>query len=294
MKKLAEKINRVGLIANTAKVSCRAAVQKAAALIARSGRMVLTETTTAKMARLRCAVCPDAATLARQTDLLLVFGGDGTMLRAAREIAGAPTPILGINVGGLGFLTAVSSQRLAAALTRVWAGEFTLESRPLIKVSGQIRGQPLPQRALNDFVVSRGAGSRLIEIEVSVDGQLLTRYRCDGLIISSPTGSTAYSLAAGGAIVSPEAEVFTLTPICPHTLSNRSVILGLGVTLQIKALSEKPEIMLAADGEMLGELSRGESVTIVRSRRSVRLVRLDGSSFFQTLGQKLNWSGSNV
>ena len=109
-----------------------------------------------------------------------------------------------------------------------------------------------------------------------------------------PTGSTAYSLAAGGAIVSPEAEVFTLTPICPHTLSNRSVILGLGATLQVKALSDKPEIVLAADGEMLGELPRGESVSIVRSHRSVRLVRLDGSSFFQTLGQKLNWSGSNV
>ena len=141
MKKLAEKINRVGLIANTAKVSCRAAVQKAAALITRSGRTVLTETTTAEMARLRCAVCPDAATLARQSELLLVFGGDGTMLRAARDIAGAPTPILGVNVGGLGFLTAVSSQRLAPALTRLWAGEFTLESRPLIKVTGQIRGQ---------------------------------------------------------------------------------------------------------------------------------------------------------
>jgi len=255
---------------------------------------VLTETTTAEMARLRCDVCPDAATLARQTDLLLVFGGDGTMLRAAREIAGSNTPILGINVGGLGFLTAVSSSQLVPALARVWAGEFTLEPRPLIKVTGQVRGQPLLQRALNDFVISRGAGSRLIEIEVSVDGQLLTRYRCDGLIISSPTGSTAYSLAAGGAIVSPEAEVFTLTPICPHTLSNRSVILGLNSTLQVKALSEKPEIMLAADGEMLGDLPRGESVTIVRSRRSVRLVRLDGSSFFQTLGQKLNWSGSNV
>ena len=294
MKKLAEKISRVGLIANTEKFSCRAAVQKAAALIVRSGRAVLTETATAEMARLRCAVCPDAATLARQTDLLVVFGGDGTMLRAAREIAGAPTPILGINVGGLGFLTAVSSQRLVPALARVWAGGFTLESRPLIKVTGPVRGHPLLQRALNDFVISRGAGSRLIEIEVSVDGQLLTRYRCDGLIISSPTGSTAYSLAAGGAIVSPEAEVFTLTPICPHTLSIRPLVVGLDSVVRVKLLSSRLVASLSGDGQQQTELGTGDTVVIRRSDRTIRLLRLSGTSFFSTLRQKFGWSGGNL
>ncbi len=294
MKKLAEKIRRIGLLANTDKVTCRPVVQKAAALIAKSGRTVVTEAATGRMTRLNCETARDAADLARQTDLIIVFGGDGTMLRAAREVAGTRAPLLGINVGGLGFLTAVSSREFAWALDRIWAGEFTLESRPLIRVAGTISGREIKDHALNDFVISRGAGSRLIDLEVSVDGLELTHYRCDGLIVSSPTGSTAYSLAAGGAIVSPNADVFTLTPICPHTLSNRSVILNLNSSIRVKALSERPEIVLSGDGEMVAELPRGQSVTISRSRDSIRLLRFDGSSFYQTLRQKLNWSGSNV
>lgn len=294
MKKLADKIQTVGLVANTEKTAFRPVIRQAAALIRQSGRAVLTEAATGKMARLHCDVLPNTSALAAKTDLVVVFGGDGTMLRAAREVAGSYTPILGINVGGLGFLTAVSSQQLRPALKQVWAGEFDLESRPLIKVTGEVHGRVILARALNDIVITRGTGSRLIELAVSVDGQELTRYRCDGLIVSSPTGSTAYSLAAGGAIVSPTADVFTLTPICPHTLSNRSVILNLSSTLEVRSLSDIPEVTLASDGEMLGQLPRGESVTIVRSRRAVRLVRLRGSSFFQTLRQKLSWSGSNV
>jgi len=294
LKKLADSIKRVGLIANTEKISCRPVIQKAAALIAKSGRIALTETATAEMARLRCSVCPNSAALAKQTDLLLVFGGDGTMLRAAREVADSNTPILGINVGGMGFLTAASSDQLVTALDQVWAGDFTIEPLPLINVSGTIRGREVGQRALNDIVISRGSGSRLIELEVTVDDRVLTRYRCDGLIFSSPTGSTAYSLAAGGAIVSPGADVFTITPICPHTLSNRSVILSLGVRIGVKVITEKLESIVAADGEPLTDLRRGESVLIRRSRRSTRVLRLAGSSFFQTLRQKLHWSGSNV
>ena len=294
MKRLVEKIHRVGLIANTDKISCRPVIQKAAALIAKSGRTVVTEAATGRMSRLDCETARDAADLARQTGLLIVFGGDGTMLRAAREVAGRNTPLLGINVGGLGFLTAVSSRELAWALARIWAGEFSLETRPLIRVAGTVSGRDIADHALNDFVISRGAGSRLIDLEVNVDGQELTHYRCDGLIVSSPTGSTAYSLAAGGAIVSPSADVFTLTPICPHTLSNRSVIISLNYTIQVKALSERPETILSGDGEMVAELPRGQSVTIRRSRDSIRLLRFNGSSFYQTLRQKLNWSGSNV
>jgi NAD+ kinase len=152
----------------------------------------------------------------------------------------------------------------------------------------------LSRRALNDFVVSRGAGSRLIEIEVTVDGEELTRYRCDGLIVSSPTGSTAYSLAAGGAIVSPSAEVFTITPICPHTLSNRSVVVSLHSAIGIRALSGKMEALLSADGEVVAPLAAGETVVIRRSEQAVRLVHLPGDSFFRTLRQKLNWNGSSV
>ena len=143
-------------------------------------------------------------------------------------------------------------------------------------------------------MIGRGATSRLIELAVTVDGEELTRYRCDGLIISSPTGSTAYSLAAGGAIVSPDSEVLTLTPICPHTLSNRSVILPMDSVVQVTVLSERVDTILTGDGQVQIPLSTGDFVQVRKSKLSVRLLRLRGSSFFQTLRQKLHWSGSHV
>ncbi len=294
MKQLADKIRRVGLVANVEKQTCRAVVQQAARLIRASGRIPLADAATAQLAGLKCATAPDAAAVALDADLLLVFGGDGTMLRAARDTAGSRTPLLGVNLGGLGFLTAIPARDFARGLREVWAGKFSIESRPLIQASGSASGRTLARAALNDFVVSRGSGSRLIELEVTVDGEELTRYRCDGLVVSSPTGSTAYSLAAGGAIVSPSAEVFTLTPICPHTLSNRSVVVGLGSVIGIRALGGRSETILSADGEMLAPLTAGERVFIRRDDRKVRLAHLAGASFFKTLRQKLSWSGSNV
>lgn len=269
-------------------------IRKAAANVTAAGRTALTDEATASMAGLRLKTFGDDAALARQCDLLLVFGGDGTMLRVAREVAGSRTPILGINLGSLGFLTAVPSDRMAAVLARVWAGDYTIESRPLIAATSNVTGRPLTQVALNDFVIGRGAGSRMIELEVRVDDELLTRYRCDGLIVSSPTGSTAYSLSAGGAIVSPAAEVFTLTPICPHALSNRSVIISLQSQISVRVTTPRPEVVLAADGQVETKLTEGDQVLIQRSRRSLRLLRLPGQSFFHTLRQKLHWSGSNV
>lgn len=291
---MAKQIKRVGFIVNTDKRQARAVVKKAAALIGKSGRQVFIEESAAKAFNLPWPTVANAATLARQVDLLLVFGGDGTMLSVARDIAGVRTPILGINIGSLGFLTAVRSDRLAQALECLWNGDFKVESRSLIEASGTLHGEQFRQRALNDFVISRGAASRMIELEVSVDDEILTRYRCDGLIVSSPTGSTAYSLSAGGAIVSPASEVFMLTPICPHTLSNRSVVISLRSILKVKLISRRPETLLASDGQVETPLTTGEEVVIRRSRNTLRLVRLPGDSFFNTLRHKLSWSGSNV
>ena len=232
--------------------------------------------------------------MAREVDLLLVFGGDGTMLRVARELSGSQTPVLGVKVGGLGFLTAVPSTHLTSALKQIWSGDYLLESRPLIQATGKANGQTIGENALNDFVISRGATSRLIELAVTVDAEELTRYRCDGLIVSSPTGSTAYSLAAGGAVVSPAAEVLTITPICPHTLSNRSVIVPMHSIVQVTVLSERIDTILTIDGQVQIPVSTGDFVQIRKSKFAVRLLRLTGSSFFQTLRQKLHWSGSHV
>ncbi len=284
----------VGLIANTDKRSCRSLVRKAVSLIEAERGRVLADEPTARLAGLDLETCPDIAALTRRVDLLMVFGGDGTMLRVGREVAGSKTPILGINAGGLGFLTDVPAQQLSLALKQIWSGETELESRSLIQATGQARGQPVREIALNDFVITRGAAPRLIELEVRVDDAILTRYRCDGLIVCTPTGSTAYSLAAGGAVVSPAADVFTLTPICPHTLSNRSVIVSLDSVISVTVLSRRVETILTADGQITRPLATGDRITIRRSPHLIRLLHLSGSSFFETLQRKLHWSGTNV
>ena len=278
MKKQADKIRRIGLIGNSDKAACAATIRKAVRLIQSAGRKALVD--------------GDAASLAREVDLLLVFGGDGTMLGVAREIAGSPTPILGVNIGGLGFLTGVPSAELARALKCVWKGEFRFESRALLEATGTGNGKKILASALNDIVVSRGAVPRMIALDVSVDGELITRYRCDGLIISSPTGSTAYSLAAGGAIVLPTADVIAITPISPHALSNRSIILPLSSKIAVKAISPLLATALSADGQQVGTLDAGDEVIVRRSRRSIRLMHLADSSFLETLRRKLQWRGA--
>jgi len=303
LKKTADQIKRIGLIGNPEKPSCSRVVSRAAQLIRATGRMVFCDHATAQLARLEATVCPHAADLARSVDLLLVFGGDGTMLRAAHEIAGSPTPMLGINIGGLGFLTAVPSDALEPALKRLWRGEFKFERRALIEATcpraGSVKrpdrhaaGRLVRHVALNDIVIGRGEVSRLIELEVDVNGDPLTRYRGDGLIVSSPTGSTAYSLAAGGAVVFPTAEVFALTPICPHTLSNRSLIVPLSATIRIKPLNPTPSTILSADGQVISVLAPGDAVTVRRSRHTIRLMQLADSSFFEALRRKLHWRGA--
>ena len=294
MKKPADKIKRVGLIGNVEKADCADSIRKAMRLIARAGRKIICDERTARFAGLKAATAPDAASLAREVDLLLVFGGDGTMLHTARDIAGSSTPMLGVNIGGLGFLTAVPSDELPRALNHLWRGEFKYEARVLIEASGVCQGRKIQAAALNDIVVSRGAVSRLIGLDVSVDGELVTRYRCDGLIISSPTGSTAYSLAAGGAVVIPTAEVLQITPICPHTLSNRSLIVPLDSEICVKVVNPLPATILSADGQIVSELFPGDTVTVSRSARTVRLMHLRKSSFFESLRAKLHWRGANL
>ena len=281
-------------MANAAKPDGRAALRRAAALITRAGRVAAAEEGAARLAGLKCPVFPDATALARHSDLLLVFGGDGTILRAVRESDGCQTAILGVNVGRLGFLNAVAVADLPEALQKLWDKDFFIELRPLLAASGRAEGKSIQSSALNDIVISHGAVSRVIELEVSVNGEALTNYRGDGLVVSSPTGSTAYSLSAGGPIISPAAQVFAITPICPHALSNRSVIVNANATVEVRVLSEQMEIIMAADGQMQATLGCGDVITIRRARRPVRLLHLGGWSFFDTVRRKLHWSGSSV
>jgi len=292
LKKIADNIRCVGLIGNPDKTSCAHTVQHAARLIRAAGRKLYTEPATARLAKIPATVCADARQLAREVDLLLVFGGDGTMLRVARDTAGVTTPMLGINIGGLGFLTAVPSDEIERAFKLIWQGGFKFERRALIEATARVEGKTIRKLALNDIVIGRGEVARLIDLEVDVNGDPLTRYRCDGLIVSSPTGSTAYSLAAGGAVVLPTADVFAVTPICPHTLSNRSLIVPLSATVRVRPVSAKAATIFSADGEVVSTLSPGDIVTVRRSKHSVKLMHLADSSFFAALRRKLHWRGA--
>ncbi len=292
MKKQTDILRWIGLVSNADKPDAARTVRKAASLIQARGRKVAALGSTARQARLDVPTFPDLKSLRHAVDLLLVFGGDGTMLGVAREAAGSPTPILGINIGGLGFLTAVSSSGLAGALDHLWAKNYRFESRALLEAEARCGKRRNQLVAFNDFVIGRMHVSRLIELEVSVDHEPVTRYRCDGLIFSTPTGSTAYSLAAGGAVVYPTSKVMALTPISPHTLSNRSLILPSTSVIRVTSCNPAGSTLLSADGQTTSELEPGDTVVIRQSRRSVRLVHLAGSSFFEALRHKLHWRGA--
>lgn len=294
MKKTPDPIRRVGLVANTEKRESRSLLVDAIRLLRAHGLEVLADAATVRLSGTRLPGRRDVPALARACDLLLVFGGDGTILRVAREIGGHATPLLGIHVGRLGFLAQVRADELPRAVDQIVAGDFRVETRPLIQAIHCHRSAAKPLVALNDFVFTRGEVSRMIELEVAVDGEELTRYRCDGLIVASPTGSTAYSLAAGGAIVSPTARVFTITPICPLTLSNRSIVVDMESSIVVRSCTDKLQTHLTADGQVAVRLRVGEAIEIRRAPHSVRLLRLGGNSFFQTLRQKLHWSGSHA
>jgi len=292
--KKGEPIQTVGLIGHPEQVAKTGIVRRIAKLIVDSGRKVFFDQAIADESSHDGIIFPDTAELARVSDLLVVIGGDGTVLRAARETAGSNTPLLGVNAGRLGFLTSASVDDIDQSFDKLWDNKYAIDPLPLIQATGNFSGKKLKVLALNDILISRGANPRLIEMEVKVDGELLTNYRCDGLIIATPAGSTAYSLAAGGAVVIPRAEVLTLNPICPQALSNRPLIVSFASTIEITILKHRAQTYLSADGQMQAELKTNDTIRIRRSRTKARLIRLEGNSFFETLRHKLNWTGSHA
>ncbi len=290
-----QEMTQIGLIANPEKAGWQEALEEAQRLIQQSGREAILPEGMHSPETFRDEGEALIRGMAENSDLLVVFGGDGTMLHVARSLEGCPTPILGINTGGLGFLTAAPYAALAEALQTIWQGHGLRDVRPSIHAT-LYREEAITQElsAINDLVISRGGASRMIELEVKVDGQLLTQYRCDGFIISSPTGSTAYSLSAGGAIVCPSASVFTLTPICPHTLSNRSVIVDMSSVIEVSLLSDDVEMYLTADGQKQITLTPRDRIQILARQGQVTFLNLPDNPFFSILRQKMRWSGSSV
>jgi len=287
-------IQSVGLTGNPDQIHKSDLVRKIVKSVEKTGRKVFFDPSLSPHPKGNGILLPNTSELARMCDMLLVIGGDGTVLRVARETASSGAPLLGINAGRLGFLTTASTSNIETSLKTLWKGRYIVDPLPLIEATGEFDGHKHKAIALNDILISRGANPRLIEMEVEVDGEPLTTYRSDGLIVSTPAGSTAYSLAAGGAVVTPRAEVLTLNPICPQALSNRPLIISFASTIKVTVLKHRAESYLSADGQMQAELRKGDQVKIRRSRQKARLIRLEGNSFFETLRHKLNWSGSHA
>lgn len=228
-------------------------------------------------------------------DLVVVLGGDGTILHVIAHGGHKVKPIFGINVGSLGFLTCANSSAYREAVDAIANGRISYSDRVLLQVELRAGDDSIvSSRALNDAVISRGDVSRLIRLQTKVDGETLTEYNADGLIVATPTGSTAYSLSAGGPILQPESGVFVITPICPHVLTNRSLIVSNSATIEIvPAMAEYPSF-LSIDGRAPVQIPRNGTVAISRAAETLPLGFLPEISFFSILRQKLKWTGSNL
>ncbi len=222
-------------------------------------------------------------------DACCVIGGDGTLLGAAPAAAAAGVPLIGVNRGSLGFLTTFTADEARECLPTILAGDFITAERALLTCQ---TGDSAPVAALNDILIKDASNSRLVRLEVFADGELVTDYLCDGLVFSTPTGSTAYNLSAGGPLIYPSAEVLAMTPICPHTLSNRSIIFRAGVRLAVKNLSDAATgLVIAADGRALPAPPQDASVEIALSPHRLHLIQRRDHSHFAVVRAKLKWSG---
>jgi NAD+ kinase len=224
------------------------------------------------------------------TDLLIVLGGDGTLLAAARAMAECNALILPVNLGGLGFLTSVTQDELYPILELVLEGKHRVSERVLLQAEVIRNGQTVVQhRALNDAVLNKGALARMIDLEVRIDDAYVCNYKADGLIISTPTGSTAYSMAAGGPIVYPTVAAFVLTPICPHALTNRPLVIPDTLKIEVSFQEGEEPVFLTLDGQVGVELHRGDRVAVTKFGHKMRLVRPSRKTYFEILRSKLKW-----
>lgn len=223
-------------------------------------------------------------------DLAVVLGGDGTMISAARLLKNSEVPVLGINYGSLGYLTEFRIEELYESIERVLAGNFTLDSRVTLDVTHERNGERLSQnRVLNDVVINKAALARIIEIEATLDELYVNDFRADGLIIATPTGSTAYNLSAGGPIVFPSMNAVVMTPICPFTLSNRPIVVPDSAEIELKLKTENEEVALTLDGQIGFVLTTEDIVRVSKSKTTLNLVKPLNRNYFDVLRNKLQW-----
>jgi NAD+ kinase len=284
---------RIGLIANTSKAGAPALAQALRREFERHHVALEYEWATAAMVGVESTT--GVRDLAGQCDLLVVLGGDGTLLQTLSEIEGPIPPMFGINLGTMGFLTCVGAAAYLDAVEIIVSGSYTLSERTLLQVEVK-RGEEIvfSGRALNDAIISRGKLSRLIRLDVRIDAAFLTEYNADGLIVSTPTGSTAYSLSAGGPVLNPDSGTFVITPICPHVLTNRSVIVGDQSRIEITPARDHDAVYLTMDGGKVVPVNPAETIGISKAAHRLPLAMPNGVTFFEVLRQKLKWSGAAI
>jgi NAD+ kinase len=231
-----------------------------------------------------------SASLCATADLIVVLGGDGTMISTARLIGDADVLVLGINYGSLGYLTDFRIEEMYSALEAILDGHYKVDRRVMISAEHWRGSEMLAKgRVLNDVVINKAALARIIEINVSLDGQFVTTYRADGLIIATPTGSTAYNLSAGGPIVYPSMNAIVVTPICPFTLSNRPIVVPDIAEIELKLENENEGVILTLDGQIGHAMKTGDRAVIRKSRTTFNLVQPPNRNYFDVLRNKLKW-----
>ncbi|MDO8539462.1 MAG: NAD(+)/NADH kinase [Opitutaceae bacterium] len=227
-------------------------------------------------------------------DLIIACGGDGTLLQTAQRSRGSGVPILGINIGYLGFITSVPGKSVRSAMRRVLEADYVISRRMALDVEVETEGKIDAGWALNDIVIARGANPHLIELNARIRSRPLTKYRCDGLIVATPTGSTAYSLAAGGPIVSPECNVLTVTPICPHALTNRPVVINSTEAIELRLARGSGSGAVQVDGMNISQVESNSVIRVKTSADSVPIAFLPEINYYDILAEKLGWTGDGL
>lgn len=280
---------KVGLFVNLAKPDARRFVGELVRWLHSEGHEPLLPTPTVRTLRVRATGLPEKR-LARVADLVVALGGDGTLLRAARQVGTAGTPVLGVNLGGLGFLTEFSTREARAGIRQFCRGRHREEPRMLLECrAGRRHGF-----CLNDCAINMGASGRVIKVNALTGSSFINRYVGDGVVVATPTGSTAYSLAAGGPVVHPALDAILLTPLCPHALAARPLILSPGTVLTLELAPDSDAAFLNLDGQQRWRLSPGAGVTVTRALHTLRLVTPRTKTWYSILRDKLKWSGGRV
>ena len=282
-------MNRVGIVAKPDAGGARDVVMRLIGWLEERGRSVVLDKETAALAPDAPAAAVGRADLPGQVDLIIVLGGDGTLLSVSRSVGDLGTPLLGVNLGGLGFLTATTLDEMLPAVEALLEGRMVIDERMMLAARVRRGGAVVADLlALNDVVIMKSAMSRIIDFTVAVDGQAATAYRADGLIIATPTGSTAYSLSAGGPILFPTMDAVVITPICSHTLTNRPIVLPGTQRIEV-TLRANQEVMLTVDGQVGVGLREDDVVEAQRAAARIRLARFPHKHFFSVLRTKLKW-----